>query len=436
MKLRLCLASMLLISSGKLVRAETVDLPSVLKLAGAQNLDVQIAREKLSEARAQEEAARWQFFPWMTVGAGYRAHDGRIQAVEGSVFDASKQSYHVGPGVQTQIDLGDTLYKHLVAKQLTRAAEHGAEAQRQQSMLAAAETYFDLCTAQAGADVAAEALKTSQEYKDQIASGVKAGIAFKGDELRAQTQLQKYRLQLQQAQEDRRVAAARLAQVLHLDGTVDLFPARTDLVALNLAPGGTKLGDLISRALANRPELRQSGALVDAAGIAAKGTRAGPLIPSVGAQAVAGGLGGGQSGDWGNFGGSEDYAITLGWRIGPGGLFDRTRIRAAESRERQAGLIEARTKDDVIRQVIENHERVKHLRSQLATARESVAAAQEALKLARERKEFAVGIVLETLQSEQDVTSARLDYVRTMMELNKVQYRLKAAVGETPGSGK
>ena len=436
MKSRFCFATAVLFGVSGLLHADTVDLPAVLKLAGAQNLDVQIAQEKLSEARAQEEAARWQFFPWMTVGAGYRAHDGRIQAVEGSVFDASKQSYNVGPGVQTQLDLGDTIYKHLAAKQLTHAAEHGAEAQRQQSMLAAAEAYFDLCTAQAGADVAAEALKTSQEYKDQIANGVKAGIAFKGDELRAQTQLQKYRLQLQQAQEDRRVAAVRLAQVLHLDATVDLFPARTDLVALNLAPSGSKLGDLISRALANRPELRQSGALVDASEIAAKGTRVGPLIPSVGAQAFAGGLGGGPSGDWGNFGGSEDYSITLGWRIGPGGLFDRTRIRAAESKARQAGLMEAKTKDEVIRQVIENHERVKHLRAQLATAKESVAAAQEALKLARERKEFAVGIVLETLQSEQDVTSARLDYVRTMMELNKVQYRLRAAVGEAPGSGK
>jgi outer membrane protein TolC len=62
-----------------------------------------------------------------------------------------------------------------------------------------------------------------------------------------------------------------------------------------------------------------------------------------------------------------------------------------------------------------------------------VSAAQEALKLARERKEFAVGVVLETLQSEQDATKARLDYVNTVMELNKAQYRLKAAVGETSG---
>jgi len=80
--------------------------------------------------------------------------------------------------------------------------------------------------------------------------------------------------------------------------------------------------------------------------------------------------------------------------------------------------------------VVENHERVKLLRSELDVAKQGVAAADEALKLARERKEFAVGIVLETIQSEQDVTRAKLDYVNTLMELNKAQYRLKAAIGE------
>ena len=93
-------------------------------------------------------------------------------------------------------------------------------------------------------------------------------------------------------------------------------------------------------------------------------------------------------------------------------------------------LGEVRTHDEVVRQVVENHERVKLLRSQLEIAKQSVNAAQEAHKLAVERKEFAVGIVLETLQSEQDVTRAKLDYVNTVMELNKTQYRLKAAVGE------
>ena len=35
----------------------TIDLPSALRLAGARNIDIQLAREKFAEAHAAEESA-------------------------------------------------------------------------------------------------------------------------------------------------------------------------------------------------------------------------------------------------------------------------------------------------------------------------------------------------------------------------------------------
>ena len=45
-------------------------------------------------------------------------------------------------------------------------------------------------------------------------------------------------------------------------------------------------------------------------------------------EVFVGGLGGGKDGSSSKFGESEDYQVSLGWRIGPGGLLDRGRIRA------------------------------------------------------------------------------------------------------------
>ena len=45
-----------------------VDLPTALRLANAQNLDIQIARERLKEAKANHESAVEQFFPWISPG--------------------------------------------------------------------------------------------------------------------------------------------------------------------------------------------------------------------------------------------------------------------------------------------------------------------------------------------------------------------------------
>ncbi len=408
---------------------ERIDLPTVLRLAGARNLDVQFAAEKVKEARAIERGTLWSFFPWIAPGLGYRAHDGRIQNVEGDVFDVNKESLTAGPVVALQLDLGDAIYKRLAARQLTRAAEHGAAAQKLQSTLLAVEGYFDLVKASATVGVAREAVRTSADYRGQISSGVAAGVAFKGDALRADTQFHRNELLEMQAAEQRRVAAARLAQVLHLDPAVNLLPRDDDAVPLKLASPGKPVAQLISQALAARPELKQGSALTDAAREGLRGAIYGPLIPTLGAQAFVGGLGG-QGNATGNFGGSQDYLFTLGWRIGPGGLFDKSRIQVAESKISQSELAVSRTRDAIAREVVENFERVKSLRAEMDLAKLGVNAAQEALKLARERKEFAVGIVLETLQSEQDVTRAKLDYVNTVLELNKVQYRLKAALGE------
>ena len=165
-----------------------IDLPTALQLAGAQNLDIKIAREKLAEARANHESAVAQFFPWISPGITYRRHDNFIQDVAGNIIEVHKQSYAPGGTIGAQLDIGDAIYKSLAAKQLIKAADHALESQRQDSTLAAAQGYFDLALAQAAVDVAREAVRISADYEKQIQNAVEAGIAYKGDQLRAKVQ--------------------------------------------------------------------------------------------------------------------------------------------------------------------------------------------------------------------------------------------------------
>jgi len=412
--------------------AQPIDLPTALRLAGAQNLDVAIARERLAEARAAQESAREQFFPWLSPGASYRRHEGRIQKVEGVIIDADKQSYNAGGTLATQVDLGDAYFKTLAAQQLVRAAGQGLDAERRDSVLAAAQGYFDLAKAQAGIGVAREAVKISEDYEDQLRQAVAIGIAFKGEELRVRVQTERERLRLRQVQEEQRVAAARLAQTLHLDPAVDLVARDADLVPLSLPGADAGLGALVSQALASRPELKQSRSLV----AAARETRAaavyGPMIPAVGAQVFGGGLGGGVNRDTGHFGDSEDYFAGLSWRIGPGGLFDFGRIHAAESRLHGAQLVEEKLKDEITRQIVEADARVRSLADQLATVKRQLSAADESLRLTQQRKEFGVGNVLENIQAEQELSRARNDYVAAIAEYDKAQYVLRNATGASP----
>jgi outer membrane protein TolC len=414
--------------SGK-TEAYPIDLATALKLANAQNLDVQIARQKSAEARATYESAVMQFFPWLSPGAGFQRHDNLIQDVSGNIIDVHKQAYTPGATFTARVDVGDAIYKTLAARQNLRAAGHGVEAQRQNSVLAAALGYFDLLQAHAAVGVAEEARSISQNYEGQIKSAVEAGLAYKGDQLRVQIQTGQIDVALRQARERQRTAAARLAETLYLDPAVELVANEKELVPLSLMDTNIALGTLVSAALARRPELHESHALVQAAQSARQGAAIGPLIPSLGGQAYIGGLGGGIDHKPGRFGESEDFSALLSWRIGPGGLFDFGRTHLTKARLETTRLGDDKLREQVIRQVVESLTRFRSLADQLGTVKETLKTAKESQKLAEQRKEFAVGVVLEDIQTQQDLARAQSDYFNTIAEFNKAAYGLSQAVG-------
>lgn len=410
-----------------------IDVPTTLRLAGAQNLDIQIARERLNEAQANRQSALEQFFPWIAPSVGYHRRDGVAQSVpSGVISDAHYQSYSPGAALTAQMVLGDALYNSLAAKQLVRASDQALEAQRQDATLSAAQGYFDLAKAKSLVEVVNEALKTSQDYQQQLHDAVASGIAFKGDELRVQSQTEHYRITLQQAQEQQRVAAASLAQVLHLDPRVELVPQDPELVPLTLFETNASVDELVALAWKFRPELKQSQALLEAARAAKNGAVYGPLIPSLGAQAYGGGLGGGPDGGPGNFGAVGDYLVGLGWRIGPGGLFDSGRINAAKARVAAAQLGDAKLRDVITSQVVATLTRVRSTSAQIELAKLNLATAGETLRLTRARKQYGVGVVLEDIQAQQALTQARSDYFTALAEYDKAQYGLSRAVGGLP----
>lgn len=411
-----------------------IDLPTALRLVGAQNLDIQLARERLAEAQALHDSALLQFFPWVSAGISYRRHDGNTQSTEGDIVDVNKQSYAPGAALIGQWELGDAIYRKLAAKQLEHAANHALEAQRQDSVLAAARDYFELALAQAAVGVNRDAVRISTNYEAQVQAAVKAGIAFKGDALRVSVQAERNRLVLRQASEQQRTAAARLAQTLHLDPSVELVARDTDLVPLTLNETNAALDGLVQQALSARPELKQRHALVEAARENKNGTVYGPLIPSIGASAFGGGLGGGQNGDTGNFGHQKDYFVGIGWRIGSGGLFDFSSQKAAKARLNSTRFGMEKIHDEIVRQVVEAFTRLQSQSEQINMARRGLTAAEDGLRLAQQRQEFGVGIVLENIQAEQDLTRARTDYLKAVAEFNKAQYGLSKAVGVSPMS--
>lgn len=412
-----------------------IDLPTALHLAGARNLEIQIARERLRQAEADQTSAKERFLPWIAPGVTYHRRDGLAQRVPpGTISDAHFQSYYPGVTLAAQLDLGDAIYKNLAAKQVVKASDHALETQRQEAVLIAAKGYFDLAKARGLVEVARAALKTSQDYEQELHQAVAAGIAFKGDELRIQTQTKQFEISLRQALEQQRVAAVEMARILHLDSRVELVPQDAGQLRLTLFEPESALDPLVNQALRSRPELQESQALVLAAEQDKKGTVYGSIIPSFNAQVFGGGLGGGPDGGPSNFGAEGDYLLGLSWRIGPGGLFDSGRIRASKARLAATQLGAAKLKDDIVAQVVAGLTHLQSVSEQINLTESKLTFATETLRVTSERKQYGVGVVLEDLQAQQDLDRARSDFVSLSADYNKAQYSLSRAVGSFPGA--
>ena len=415
--------------------AQPIDLSTALRLAGAQNLDVKLAAEQTVLARAAHLQAQELFFPWVTLGAGYQGHQGKIQAVDGPIIDAQKTAVSTAVAVKMQIDLGDAYFKTLATQQLVERAASNSDAELQDAVETAALAYFDLVQAQALVGVAAEAVHISEDHEGQLRRAVDAGIAFAGDAYRIQTELEHNRLVHRQALENRRVAAALLARVLHLDPAVNLLPEENAPIPLTIMPAPESLESYVQRALADRPEMHATAAEREAARRTLAGAKYGPLLPTLGAQYSYGGLGGGTGNEVANFNQSSDYGVGLSWRIGPGGLFDYGRIAAESSRLHTTELTGEKLRDEIIRQVVASYTRLHSLSDQIGMAQRELVAAQKALEISQQRVAFGVSEVIERIQAEQELTRARREYLGTVAEYNKAQFTLRWAVGEKVREG-
>src|SRR6266496_2162714 len=117
--------------------------------------------------------------------------------------------------------------------------------QRQETVAAAARDYFDLAFAQAATGVSQEAVRISTNYEAQLQAAVETGLALKGDRLRATVQAERNRLALRQAIEQQRNAAARLAQTLHLDPSIELAAREVEPAPLFLVETNATLTTLL-----------------------------------------------------------------------------------------------------------------------------------------------------------------------------------------------
>lgn len=402
-----------------------VDLPTVLRLAGANNLDVAIVRESAHEAYGAERIAEEKFWPTAGLSALFRRHEGLTQGTDGKFVDVDKQQLFAGGRMQARWEPGDAIFSKLAASQRFEGSLHRLEAAEQSVSLEAAVAYFDLLREVLRGRISEQSVQISEKLVAQLESAVSLGRSFKGDLLRSRVQLAGHRLNVLRAKESMGVASIRLASILRLAQEIQLVPVEDRAAPLALVPPETTVEVALRDAFDKRPEIQEALAELAASRHEQTSATWGAAIPDVYVDVAPGGLGPTP----GKMRDTLDYSVMMGWRIGPGGLFDPGRQHLADARAAKAEINLERARQRVTEQVSIAWTQWKSRLEQMQIAEQAIKDAEEALDLNVKRQATGVGIPLEVIQAEEALTRARLDYLTSVIDFNQAQLRLFAYRG-------
>lgn len=419
-----------------------LDLSQALAMAGGQNPHIALAAARYREAYARLAAARTLWLPSLRVGLSYHHHDGPLQASSGLIDEVSRSSLQTGlgtqavgagttpvPGVVAQFHTRDAVFQPQIAAHAAAARDAARHAATNDTLLAAALVYLELLRATQQLRIAEETRDRAQQLAELTASFARTGQGAQADADRAQTELVRRRNDVTRATETTRVAAARLAELLHLDASVPIQPIETAIVPIDLVAPELPLTELVATGLANRPELAEVQDLVCEAVYRYRREQYAPLVPSVLLGLSQSEFRGGLGSSLGDSGGRFDFDAAVWWELRNFGFGEKANRDETRARWDQTRALQVSVLDRVAREVVEAHAQVQARKQQIAVAESGIQSATDSYERNLARIRQAEGLPIELLQALQALDEARREYLRTLADYNEAQFRLQRALG-------
>lgn len=353
-----------------------------------------------------------------SAGARTRIENGQIVTLPSEPW-----SSNVGLGANVQLFSGGRRFFDLHQAQARATIATGSlEAQRFATTLAVKQQYYNVLAArESEASAQAQLDQAEQQLRAAIAR-VRARNATRSDSLRSEIQVRSARLAVLDAHNAVELAGASLTHVVGAP-----YPV-TAANADSLEPPALALDETALREmLENGPDVRQARASLDAARAARRGAWT-SYLPSVNASYSRSGSGPGDTffNDQFSYSGALRLSLSLP-------LFDQlqreAQVTQAEVGERTA---EAAVRDARLGALESLSSSLGAFRSaveRVASETASVAAADEDLRVQRQRYAVGNSTILDVLTSQAQLDQARHDLIRARYDQRIAKAQLEALVG-------
>jgi outer membrane protein TolC len=437
-----------------------IDLPSTLRLAGVENPEILIARQRVVEVAALRMYAAAQLLPNINAGMNVDSHRGVLQQSSGNILRVDRDALNVGlganavaagtvniPGIFYNVNVSQAIFGWLEVRQVVRQREFESIAVRNDVLLRTATGYVELLRAEGLRAIAVRNRDEAREIARLTADYAITGKGKQSDADRAATVLARRNDLVLAAEGQVLTAAARLAQLLNLDPSLPLHATDGWVVPAPIVPDPIPLEQLLYVATQQRPELGAQRAAIREAALALHAAKVLPFSPNVlagfstsefggGSNLVArpGGFLGFAESRFGNFAQRADADVVLYWTAQNMGLGNCAQVKLARSQLRIADLELLRVLNQVRAEVATAYARTHARFAQIDVAERAVRNGQRAYQEDMIRVRGGKGLPIELLDSFRLLASARDQYLNAISDYNAAQFELYVALGQPPAN--
>ncbi|HEX4795742.1 MAG TPA: TolC family protein [Humisphaera sp.] len=408
-----------------------IDLPAVMKVAAAQNIDIERAKQNVVANRGRYEASVENIAPVIAPSFAFEHLEGVNRAVTGQAVAANFNSYLPAIAAQWVLNPGKVIYDIIASKKRLQASQQDEKSIVLETTRAAGVQYYELVLAQTKVQVARQAELEAEELIRIETLRLTAGTGLPADQLRAQAALSARQQDLALALNAFYQASINLSLILHLDASVTLVPSPREIPQTTLVREDLTIEQLLDLAMQTRPDLAAARSFAEAAGADRSATLWGGIGPQLQAGYQYGGLATHVSGQNSSLHEQQHATASVGWNLA---LSTFGQMKTAGAVEQQSLLDVQRRMDEVRAQVVRSSQDSKTSSQIVPIARQQLDAASEALRLAQANLAAGTMLTLDVLQAEDAVNEARLRYASAVARYNQAQINLLAAVGRIDAS--
>jgi len=414
------------------VEVFAIDLPTVVRVALADSIDVLQAQQTVEAARGQFDAARNSIFPALAPTAVFNATNGRVRATRGNIVDVGFKTFRAFLAIDWVLNPGKTYYEIVAAKKRLMTSEHTERAVAMQTLHNAALQFYDLTLAQGRVANTKAALAEAEELLRVSELHQRAGTGNPADLERARARFAKRSREVVTEMNHFYQASVILALTLRLEPQVTLVPNVDAISPVSLVSENLALEELLGIAATFRPDLQAISMLVKATQADTGAALWGGFGPTFDTGYAIGGIRGfdvdnvsALSHETG-FQNSQLLNAGVGLRLD---LLTLGNLRTAGAVKEQMKLEALRRLDTVKAQVVSTVQTGRASRKIISLTEQETNAAESARRMINEGFNAGTATALYVLQADEALARARLSRTEAIVHYNQSQVDLIAALG-------